>query len=306
MYHTLEIDVHYHYTIQPRRILLFSNCCYRKRTQPLGKPHFHNFKMSQNHKNNARRNRKGNKNARRSSNNLTTGGGGSVNPMVYEPWMPIFPPSITKTLRYSTTFAAASASGAISSTQVFRANDLFDPDYSGTGHQPMGFDQLMLWYNHFTVRTAKITLLCQNLGSATVVCLRVDGDLTPITVIDRVVEIGGCVLETLEGKGVTGANKKVSMSVDIARLQGVSQKTITADANLRGTAAASPSEVTYFHVTTWNTTGITTSTEIDVMLEQTATFFEPRAITESLAMHNRDELVSVNVARTVTECKCKH
>lgn len=202
--------------------------------------------------------------------------------MVYEPWMPLFPPTISKRLRYSTTFAGATASGAITSTQIFRANDLFDPDFTGTGHQPMGFDQMMTWYNHFVVTWAKITLVVKNTtGSAPTICLRVDGDSTPITVIDRVVEIGGCVTEDLEVKGSYGANKKLSLVADICKLQGVKRGAITSDPSLQGNAAASPAEVTYFHITMWDTSGTTGSCEVDVILEQVATFLEPRDITES-------------------------
>lgn len=43
-------------------------------------------------------------------------------------------------------------------TYTFRANDLYDPDYSGTGHQPLGFDQLMAMYNRFTVIASDITV----------------------------------------------------------------------------------------------------------------------------------------------------
>lgn len=202
--------------------------------------------------------------------------------MVYEPWMPIFPVSVTKKLRYSTTFAGSAASGAITSTQVFRANDLFDPDFSGTGHQPMGFDQLMTWYNHFTVRSARIIVVCKNANTnSPTVCLRIDGDSSPLTVVDRIVEIGGCVTDDLEAKGQYGANKRLVLSADIARLQGVKPGTICADANLRGSVSASPVEVTYFHITMWDTIGATSAMEVDVILEQVATFYEPRDITES-------------------------
>lgn len=233
---------------------------------------------------------------RKSGGNIISGGGAGVNSMVYEPWMPIFPATVTKRLRYSTTFSGATTSGAITSTQVFRANDLFDPDFTGTGHQPMGFDQLMVWYNHFTVRHAKITIVCKNTtASAPVVCLRVDADSTPLTVIDRIVELGGCVTEALEYKGGYGANKRLTMSLDVAKLQGVSPIAITADANLRGTAAASPTEVSYFHITMWDTVGVTGSMEVDVILEQTATFFEPRDITESLAQRREPSWVALNI-----------
>lgn len=214
--------------------------------------------------------------------NLTDSIGGSVSTLVAQPWMPVFPPRITKRLRYSSNFAGSTTSGAITSTQIFRANDLFDPDFTSTGHQPMGFDPLMTWYNHFCVVWAKITIVAKNTtASAPTVCLRQDADSTAITAIDRIVEFGGAVTEILEVKGSYGANKTLTMSLSIPKLQGTTAAAITANPNLQGNAASSPAEVTYFHITMWDTAGVTGSMECDVILEQIAVFMEPRDLTQS-------------------------
>lgn len=214
--------------------------------------------------------------------------------MVYEPWMPIFPASTTKKLRYSTTFALTSTSGVITGTQVFRANDLFDPDFTGTGHQPMGFDQLMAFYNHFCVVRAKIIIQAKNTtDSFPTICIRVDADSTALTSIDRIVEFGGCVTEDLDTKLGYGATKKLQLSVDIAKLQGVNPVALTADENLKGTAAASPTEISYFHVTLWNTAGTTSSAQFDCILEQTAIFTEPRDLSLSLRLPEQKTVVAV-------------
>jgi len=232
----------------------------------------------------ARRGKTG-KGGSRTPGALIFGAYANVNTMVVEPWMPMFPPRVKHWLRYSTTFTGAATAGAITSTQVFRANDLFDPDFTGTGHQPMGFDQMMVWYNHFCVVESRIRIVCKNTtASAPTVCLRVDGASTALTVIDRVVENGGLVTEDLENKGAYGANKVLSCGVDIARLQGVSRAAITADPTLRGDAATSPTEITYFHITMWDTTGTTGSMDVDVILDQCAIFMEPRDLTESLRL----------------------
>lgn len=48
---------------------------------------------------------------------------------------------------------------------TFSANGLFDPDISGAGHQPRGFDQLMTLYDHYTVLGCKITAKFQTPSS---------------------------------------------------------------------------------------------------------------------------------------------
>jgi len=50
----------------------------------------------------------------------------------------------------------------LASYYTYRANDLFDPDATGIGHQPYGFDQMISFFNHFTVIGSKITVQTTN------------------------------------------------------------------------------------------------------------------------------------------------
>lgn len=43
--------------------------------------------------------------------------------------------------------------------RTFWANGIFDPDYTGTGHQPFGHDQWALLFNHYVVIGSKITCI---------------------------------------------------------------------------------------------------------------------------------------------------
>ena len=73
----------------------------------------------------------------------------------------------------------------IATQHVFRANSVFDPDSSGIGHQPMGFDEMAANYNHYVVLGSKITVWfdsdVDNHQEAGQYCfLRVD-DVPPLT-----------------------------------------------------------------------------------------------------------------------------
>jgi hypothetical protein len=71
-------------------------------------------------------------------------------------------------LRYTTPF---SFSGTFL-TQVMAMNGLYDPDISGTGHQPRGFDQWMAFYQRYQVTDSMIKVDLAN-GSDTplIVCI---------------------------------------------------------------------------------------------------------------------------------------
>jgi hypothetical protein len=214
---------------------------------------------------------------------LTTGKGqsGQLSTIV-EPRMPLFPARCTKWLRYSTNFALTNTAGAVA-TWVFRANDCFDPDFTGTGHQPMGFDQMMVFYNHFCVTHAriKVTFKSSSTTVPTTVCLRQDAASAALTVIDRIIEFGGLVTTDLEAMPGFGSNKEIELNLSVARLQGVDESALTADPTLRGDAATSPTEVTYFHCASWNDAGSTTGCTASVILEQRVIFMEPRDATGS-------------------------
>lgn len=62
----------------------------------------------------------------------------------------------------------SSTTGALATTQVYRANDVYDPDYSNAGHQPRGFDQIVAMFRNFVVLGSKIvTTWGYGQGSAT-------------------------------------------------------------------------------------------------------------------------------------------
>ena len=59
-------------------------------------------------------------------------------------------------LRYCQEITLNAASGA-PAVHVFRANSIYDPDYTTTGHQPANHDTWATIYDHYTVVGAKIT-----------------------------------------------------------------------------------------------------------------------------------------------------
>lgn len=150
----------------------------------------------------------------------------------------------------------SSGSGAV--CQSFRANDLYDPDQTGGGHQPMGFDQLAALYSKFTVIGSKIEMwpvvTSTTAGTPSYYGLRLTD-----TVDDVATKLIGDIME----------QEKVSAPAPIAMNQQVGSTTSFAgkrqvkfslkkffkvkscnDTNFQCTSAASPTTQAYF--VCWN------------------------------------------------------
>lgn len=74
---------------------------------------------------------------------------------------------------------------AVPSVHYFSANGLHDPNITGTGHQPLGWDQWKAFYNHYAVLGAKCTVrVCPNNSSASVPAACVSLFLNDDTTLD--------------------------------------------------------------------------------------------------------------------------
>lgn len=68
-----------------------------------------------------------------------------------------FPTRCRATLRYTSYFNLSTVvAGA--SQYFLRCNSIYDPDFSGVGTQPRGFDQYAVLYNQYTVNKAKLKI----------------------------------------------------------------------------------------------------------------------------------------------------
>lgn len=87
-----------------------------------------------------------------------------------------FPKQLTNTVRYVDwlTFSFTSGLG----TYVFSANGLYDPNTTGTGHQPLYFDQLAAVYNHYTVLKSRIKVTFNTIIPF-MLSIKCDDDATP-------------------------------------------------------------------------------------------------------------------------------
>ncbi len=65
-----------------------------------------------------------------------------------------FPQSNRTTLRYAESVTISGAAGSMATYQ-FALNGLFDPNITGTGHQPLGFDQWSVFYNNYVVHSCR-------------------------------------------------------------------------------------------------------------------------------------------------------
>ncbi len=64
------------------------------------------------------------------------------------------------TLKYcSAKTYTTGVNGIVGTTNTFQLNGLYDPDTTGVGHQPYGFDQLATFYKLYTVRNARVNII---------------------------------------------------------------------------------------------------------------------------------------------------
>ena len=86
--------------------------------------------------------------------------------------MNVLPRRLMRTLRYAETFSLSTGTaGVIGTVVTILLNSLFDPNNSGTGHQPYGFDQLASFYQQYVVHGVRFQLITNTIGGTAEVCV---------------------------------------------------------------------------------------------------------------------------------------
>lgn len=184
-------------------------------------------------------------------------------------------------MRYNEQITITPVTGLVGS-YIFRTNSLTDPNLTGVGHQPRGYDQLMSLYDHYTVIGAKITArFFISSTQPTVVGITVKDDSVGLTDPEDYME--SRVLKT-RSIGARGASQSIcttlSMSINPNRFLGI--RNPMSSALVRGAISASPVESAYFHLFAFDPTGDTPgAVSVDVTIDFTAVLTEPQQPTKS-------------------------
>lgn len=132
---------------------------------------------------------------------------------------------------------------------VFSANGCYDPDITSGGHQPMGFDQWMLFYEHYEVLGSKITVTFWNSGEAIatnqyVVGIYTDSDTSSTTSLTQMLEQPGTRYSNL---GILSKDH-VNVTKYWSAKKFFGNRYITSGGAIQGNATTNPAEQAFWHV----------------------------------------------------------
>lgn len=181
-----------------------------------------------------------------------------------------FPSSLVTTLRYADVYTLTSTTQAVAK-QVFRMNSLFDPDFTGTGHQPYYFDQIAAIYGGYCVLGAKLKAIFSPITDAIAtaqpsgpMCIGILGEPngTTSSTLSTLLETSGAV-STLLGGPNGGSNVKTLYTT---YSPGKNLALGDEDDTVQATVSANPSQV-WFATVFMAETGLGTPTSCNVKVE---------------------------------------
>lgn len=175
----------------------------------------------------------------------------SIRRAVSSSWTSALPPKMSTTLRYVEAFALNPAVSS-NAQYVFSANGLWDPNITGVGHQPRGFDELMKFYGNYFVKGCKITISNASNGTPitseniVVSCYpSLTNGATVSNVWDAIEPKGCSYYSYVPGQTITTSkpNYKLTNYVNVNKWMGQST---TDDNTLKGDILGNPSSQLYW------------------------------------------------------------
>jgi hypothetical protein len=183
---------------------------------------------------------------------------------------------VTK-LKYAETFRLLNA--AATGQQIFRGNSCYDPDQTGVGGQPMGFDQFAIFYNKYRVRASTLTFnLIRTSESVRITITPSNSFSVPASVAtalenpyNRLIDISSSI-----------SNFSNSTRMPTYKIWGVDPTTVSSEDNFAATVTADPTNVWAWVLNVATYDGIATATLwVDLAVIYEVEFFDRYPIARS-------------------------
>lgn len=144
---------------------------------------------------------------------------------------------------YTSKFGIDPATLGVVALHQFRLNSLFDPDLTGVGTQPVGFDQYAALYEKYRVYEAsyKVSFYNGQTRPLIVGCQTCD-DASTTTDLERLIQNGQCEWGILTPTGGSADLVTLTGTVDLAAAQGQTKAQFWSDDVNEALMSANPTE----------------------------------------------------------------
>ncbi len=188
----------------------------------------------------------------------------------------LFPDKYICKLRYSDTKDLA---GAGIQQHVYRSNSLFDPDLTGTGHQPMGFDELAAFYNFYTVNAFKVRATFINEGTTEAAVAVTPTNVSPtFNNINQVKEISRTRYSLLNSADSGGSIRTISHYWKNNVIAGVTPAKYKSEENYSAIFSANPDQQVHASFTAEEAGAGTCDVKVEIDCIFYCTFYDPKNV----------------------------
>lgn len=160
----------------------------------------------------------------------------------------------------------------------FNLNSIYDPNRTGTGHQPYGFDQLSALYNRYRVIACSYTVSCSSTASPIRFGTYVGNDSVSFTTMSELCENPRSRF-MVQNPG--GNLRQIHGKCYLPALVGRTKAQYMADDRFQADVGSSPLEQAILHVQAGTTNDATQPVDITITMEFLVEWFDLKSIVQS-------------------------
>ncbi len=198
-----------------------------------------------------------------------------------------FDPHKYITLRYVEEFSNSILTSA-GAQQTMNLNSLFDPNRTGSGHQPMGFDTVASLYNRYRVLKVRVTVKFIASANYMIVVIPLNGLLVS-SIADQATYQTACEQRMAQKRDLSsgGPSTTVKMNPSLDKVNGCLKVEYLADDRFEAAVGSSPTEIITLSIGLFNPTGATIVPYYSVTMDFLCDFHDPISLGPSSVLDTR-------------------